>query len=231
MYIYIYVGGLTDFAQGGVTEATLPIHVTIIRWFIVLFPALDVTSAFPLNAIVLGNNLTHFSSPLTAASGATSGAGTGQHHEQTAISTPGSPRTPAIHDTNTTTRSTIGWIYTWDTAEVERSIRRLVRRICRISVRKRKIFMRLLAAVPPLLGAAYIHDLGKVTDFTGITALAIAFVFPAILAIASERKCVLLDLDLKTPNSHILTSSYIQYTSASLGIFLCVYVLINLLYS
>ena len=91
--------------------------------------------------------------------------------------------------------------------------------------------MRLLAAVPPLLGAAYIHDLGKVTDFTGITALAIAFIFPAVLAIASERKCVLLGLDLKTPNSHILTSSYIQYTSASLGIFLCVYVLINLLYS
>jgi len=43
------------------------------------------------------------------------------------------------------------------------------------------IFFRLLAAVPPLVGAGIIRDLGEITNYTGIVAFIICFVFPALL--------------------------------------------------
>lgn len=48
---------------------------------------------------------------------------------------------------------------------------------------------RLLAALPPLLGAAFVRDLGVITNYTGMMALTITFVFPALLHVQGRRKC------------------------------------------
>jgi hypothetical protein len=149
----------------------VPLYARVISWFIVLFPALDVASAFPLNAIILGNNLMSFYF-------------TDSYHSH-----------PVDH-----------YWYPYI----------------------KKIF-RLLAAVPPLLGAASINDLGKITDYTGITGFAIAFIFPSLLAIYSEELCKRLNLSYTTPYSHVLTSRPMQYASLGLGVFLIVYDLYYLL--
>ena len=74
--------------------------------FVVLFPALDVASAFPLNGITLGNNLM-----------------SSWHGENTRI------------------------------AEGDR--------------RKVTAF-RIIAAVPPIVGACFVRELSKITDYTGM---------------------------------------------------------------
>ena len=51
------------------------------------------------------------------------------------------------------------------------------------------VCFRLLAAIPPLLAAVIVQDLGMIIDYTGLAAFAIAFLFPAILAKYSEVRC------------------------------------------
>lgn len=90
------------------TSDKIPYYAQVISKFVILFPALDVASAYPLNAFTLGNNL-------------------------------------------------MSSFYGTDEVEIhERS---------RIKV---SIF-RLLAAIPPFLGAYIVSDLGHITSFTGLT--------------------------------------------------------------
>ena len=51
-----------------------------------------------------------------------------------------------------------------------------------------KIGFRLLAAVPPVIVAAFVSDLGVILQFTGIVGVAIAFIVPALLRIYSSAK-------------------------------------------
>lgn len=140
----------------------------LLSWFIVLFPAFDVASAYPLNAITLGNSL------MTAFYGK-----------------------QRIH-------------------ELEDS--RLLRSA-----------FRLLAAVPPVILAAFVRDLGKITDYTGLTGFAIAFIFPPLLAMASEKYMRDRGLPSQTIYSSWLTSKYVQWVTLILGVTLTVYVSITLL--
>lgn len=96
-------------------------------FFVVVFPALDVLSAFPLNGITLGNNM--------------SAAYYGQSAQ-----------------------------YTLRTDRFARTA------------------WRLAAAVPPILGAAAVKDLGIITEFAGSTGFLIAFFFPALLYLAARRR-------------------------------------------
>jgi len=91
--------------------------------FVVAFPALNVVSSFPLNAIVLGNNL------MAAVQGE-------DVHE---------------HETNV----------------------------------KCRVIFRLLSSVPPIIGSTFVRELGVITSYAGIFAIATAFVFPPLLYIQS----------------------------------------------
>ena len=92
-----------------------------LRWmiskFILLFPALDVVSAAPLNGITLGNNL-------------------------------------------------FAAFYKSEKSMTEKS---------------KVLAFRLLASIPPILGALIARDISKITDFTGIAGIIITFIFPSLL--------------------------------------------------
>lgn len=91
--------------------------------FVVTFPALNVVSSFPLNAIVLGNNL-------------------------------------------------MAAVYGEDVHEHEANI-------------KYRVLFRLLSSVPPIIGAIFVRELGLITSYAGIFAIATAFVFPPLLYMQS----------------------------------------------
>jgi hypothetical protein len=44
-----------------------------------------------------------------------------------------------------------------------------------------------VAAIPPIVGALFVRNLGTITDYSGLSGLAIAFCFPPVLYIASEK--------------------------------------------
>ena len=59
-----------------------------------------------------------------------------------------------------------------------------------ITQRNRKIltFYRAIAAIPPIVGALFLRELGTITDYSGLVGLAIAFCFPPLLYLASEKR-------------------------------------------
>lgn len=72
-------------------------------------------------------------------------------------------------------------------------------------VRWRVIIFRLVAALPPVLLALVVDDLGAITRVSGICGFAITFVFPSLLAYQSERALHALGMSAKTPYSCIFT--------------------------
>lgn len=118
-----YVGGtgrLSDDGSGKWVDVAFWVRAT--SWFIVCFPALNVMSAYPLNAIVLGNNL------LVGACGSS--------------------------------------------AETDRLV---------------KVFFRLLASTPPIIGAFFVKELGIITSYAGVLAFVTVLAYPALLFISSKR--------------------------------------------
>jgi amino acid permease len=116
----------------------------MISFFVVCFPAIDVLSAFPLYALVLGNSL-------------------------------------------------LGMAYA-DTIQEAQHNRRF------------KTFFRALAAIPPIVGALFVRNLGIITDYSGLTGLCIAFSFPPLLYIYSEKKLKALHIPLRTRYERIGSS-------------------------
>jgi hypothetical protein len=49
-----------------------------------------------------------------------------------------------------------------------------------------KVAFRLLAAVPPLIGACLFRDLKTVLDYAGCTGIILAFFFPAMLQVRTS---------------------------------------------
>ena len=146
----------------------VPLFARLVSFFVVLFPAMDVASAYPLNAITLGNNL------------------------MSAVY--GSALVPAM----------------------EKS-------------RLHRTAFRLLAAVPPMLLALVESNLGEITDFTGLTGFAVAFVFPALLSMYSEQRLAALGLETKTRYSSRWTRRSAAVLTAAGGVFLVLFVAISLL--
>lgn len=120
-----YHGGTGSYTEDG-TLVGVAWWARMISSFVVVFPAIDVLSGYPINAYVLGNSLLGF-----------------------------------VH------RGDI------DRAQGDRTLTAMYRGI---------------ASVPPIVGALFVRDLGTITDFSGLTGLAIAFCFPPLLFLASERK-------------------------------------------
>jgi hypothetical protein len=158
-----------DFYWGKLTEdREIPLYARCISSFVVLLPALDVASAFPLNAITLGNSL------MSSYYGSR--------------------------------------IHVLGTREASRA----------------KYFFRSLAAVPPIVASSLMFDLGTITHFAGVSGFAIAFIFPSLLAISSERLLTNHGLPHETHYSCWLTSTWISYLSIALGLFLIVFVVASL---
>jgi hypothetical protein len=133
-----------------------------ISWYIVLFPALDVSSAYPLNAITLGNNL-------------------------------------------------LSTVYGSNVHVLEHS-------------RIHRVMFRLIAAIPALIAASYVSDLGSITDYTGCTGFGIAFIFPALLSYYSFQVLSQKGLTTNTAYSNILTAPVCGVGLIVFGVFLLIYV-------
>ena len=63
--------------------------------------------------------------------------------------------------------------------------------------KKRAIF-RLLAAIPPVIAAAIVKDLGSITAYTGLTGILISLIVPAALSYASKYAFDVKNLNSKT---------------------------------
>lgn len=53
--------------------------------------------------------------------------------------------------------------------------------------KRTRITFRLIAAIPPLVAAAFVRSLGAITDYAGTSGICIVLLFPALLALRSER--------------------------------------------
>lgn len=137
----------------------------VVAIYIIIFPALDVASAFPLNAVTLGNSL---------------------------VSALYGPTAPAPS---------------------------------RIVV----VFFRLMAAIPPIIGASIMSDLGKITDYTGVSGMAICFIFPALLGLYSEKYFFDRRIPSKTVYSSIFTHRYVAVILLVSSVAIFVYSIVSLI--
>jgi amino acid permease len=137
-------------------DGSTPWYAMVISAFVLLFPAIDVASAYPLNAFTLGNNL-------------------------------------------------MSTYYGEDMKIHEKS-------------RWKVSMFRLLAAVPPFLGAILISDLTAITGFTGIAGFGIVFIFPPLLGYYSAKRLEQLDMDTDTVHSGFLTRPVFQYVLVISGV-------------
>lgn len=122
-----------------------------IAQYIILFPAVDVMSAFPLSAITLGNNLLAYC----------------QEKEE--------------------------------------------------PLRRKLVYYRCWAALPPVVGACFVKDLGIVTTYTGITGFAIIFFFPALLSYKSRVYLERRGLPTDTFYSNCFTSNVLRGVLVAVG--------------
>ncbi|CAM9643508.1 unnamed protein product, partial [Ectocarpus fasciculatus] len=129
--------------------------------YVVMFPAFDVASAFPLNAVTMGNNL-------------------------------------------------FSVVYGKNVHNMEDS-------------KKHKISFRLLAAIPPLIMAALESSLGKITDYTGISGFALAFIFPPLLAYYSHTTLADNGMPVNTIYSGVYSSQYSGALIMIFGVCLLIY--------
>jgi hypothetical protein len=121
----------------------IPLFARLITLVIVLFPAIDVLSAFPLNGITLGNN---------------------------------------IHAAFCANRPNL------------------------LESRKVQVFFRFVAAIPPLIGACIISDLGVIFKYVGLLGFIITFIIPPILQIKSKYYVYSLFDKSETPYTYPILS-------------------------
>lgn len=84
-------------------------------------------------------------------------------------------------------------------------------------------FCKFLSCVPPLVGALFSNDLGMITDFSGLVGLAIAFCFPALLYVFSERKMLKFGLTTNTRYKRFGSSPGVAIGIFSFGVANIVY--------
>ena len=93
---------------------------------------------------------------------------------------------------------------------------------------KARLF-RLLAAVPPFIGAMIVSDLSHITGYTGLAGFLIAFIFPPLLSRYSAQKLERLGLEMHTKYSSVLTSPLVQMVVCGSGCALLVVVTLCML--
>ena len=149
-----------SYRMGNVSNPVLVFIARVVGTYVVLFPALDCLSAYPLMAIMLGNSLD-------------------------------------------VTFSTVSEAFD----------------------KKFLIFYRLLAAIPPILGAIVVSNPGAITNYTGISGIVIGFIFPPLFSISSEAYFVERKWSPKTYYSSGV-ATFVRRYILYLGLILCAFVLI-----
>jgi hypothetical protein len=94
--------------------------------------------------------------------------------------------------------------------------------------RSTRTVFRLIAALPPLLGASVVSNLGRITNFTGISGFAVAFVFPSLLQIYSKELMQRRGYDPYTHYSCFLTKRVNVVLTLCVGLFLVIFVVASL---
>ena len=97
--------------------------------------------------------------------------------------------------------------------------------------RRKVAVFRIMAAVPPIIGASFVRQLDTITEYTGLTGFIIVFVFPGLLHVSSLRACKKKGVVTETGYSTRFTrAGWVSHAVIALGVVLCVFVLANLLY-
>jgi len=133
-----------------------------ISLFIVIFPALDVASVFPLCTITLGNNLLD--------------TFVGEESVNKVVS--------LFLDLNSfSIRTDLNHSQFFKYLIFEKISCDILKKYVNT-----RVLFRLIACTPPIIGALLIRELGIITDYAGAFGFVIAFTFPAVLYLASKKK-------------------------------------------
>ena len=193
---------------------------------VLVFPAADVISAFPLHAVTLGNNLITLTTLEDVESSRNPAPGTPTSPNEAEAMDNGMSNDPAEgQSTEGATPTTIAirlstaqgsggseeapyFSTGFETAadaptstprhrhsccDRNKSCGANFRACLSAAVRtprRRKVLFRLLAAIPPIVGAAFVSSLDEILHFTGLVGVFIAFIIPPWLWRASQRGCI-----------------------------------------
>ncbi|XP_049852605.1 transmembrane protein 104 homolog isoform X2 [Schistocerca gregaria] len=114
------------YTGAGFNGQNIPVYARIISAVVVLFPIIDIVSAYPLNSVTLSSNL-----------------------------------------------------YSALPASVRMRDSKLI-----------KIALRLVASIPPIILSSFIRDLGVIVQISSVFGFFITFFAPAILQLATKKKCL-----------------------------------------
>jgi hypothetical protein len=192
-------------------ESERPWYAKLIAFVVLIFPALDVCSAFPLNAATLGNNLmssflgesssfeaalakheSTFSSRSSPSQQAAAAASLSEldsllaSSSQSSSSSLGAGSSSGIASSSSSS-SLENVNQTGNQVPFKTTSRPWHLRSSR-HYRFTRICFRLLASVPPVIGAAFLSDLGAILTVTGTVGVGIAFLVPAALQLASYQR-------------------------------------------
>lgn len=94
--------------------------------------------------------------------------------------------------------------------------------------RKILTFYRLVASIPPIVAALFVRELGTITDYSGLVGLAIAFCFPPLLYIQSEKRLKEIGAPFRTRYERLGTSSVAAMAMLCFGVISIIYCFILL---
>ena len=89
---------------------------------------------------------------------------------------------------------------------------------------RRVMFFRLLATLPPIIGACFMSNLGAITSYTGISGCFLGFVFPPLMSLYSEHYFELRRWNPLTIHSSSISTSC-RYMVLVFGVLLICFVL------
>lgn len=171
-----------------VSVSDRPASASIVSFIVLIFPALDVLSAFPLSAITLGNNL--MSACLGEAAVEPPPTSSDPESERAALLLGGNDA-----DTDSSANNSMSGSPAKASKASAMSARSFfaTRRVQRMLRTRRghrlvTICFRLIAAVPAVVGAAFVSNLDNILQFTGLIGIAIAFLIPAVLRVFALAK-------------------------------------------
>ena len=210
-------------SQGNIS---VPVWIKIVNKVIVVVPALNTLSVFPLIAITLGNNLhvsmntwildvcmcffgscchrrrhtTHRKSPKDTSR---------KQRRRTTLDEEEDPDAALTAWMNRSSETSK--IDEDDDDDEEDDEKRLQRDIEKLATSSSFLY-RLLAAIPPVVASAFIRDLSKTLAFSGLPALFVACVGPSLLQYYSSRACMRsLGTDRTRYSWHFSHSFYVYF--------------------
>lgn len=170
------------------------IPLSIVSNYIILFPAVDVMSAFPLYAVTFGNNMHAFFMTLNKVSEADCYTGSSNNSRS------GS--------------SSCGTLFCFQHSHIACNTDRHRHR------RQEVLWFRFLATIPPVIAACFIRDLGVLTKYMGITGFAIIFFYPVLLSHRSYWSLKEQGLNPRTYYTCMLTSNPFKVLLVVFGMFM-----------